>query len=161
MSDAIATTKPAAGAWVQNWVKQVRGDIAQAPAASPVSYVKETGSTVGEYTEGGVVGSLLGATHAKWGLDSPAGPVDGLIAGLGFLASVGLSGHYPGAAAHFRKIGAQAFTILAFRKGYEVVKHEPLMGGTSNGVQRMAAPGRGPGAQGEDPIELAAKGLDT
>ncbi len=157
-STAISAAKPS---WVQQFVARAHGEINKAPAATPISYVRETGSMLGEFTEGGVTGSLLGATLAMWGLDSKAGPVDGMLAGFGAIMSVALSGHFPGAAAHFRKVGAQAFTVLAFRKGYEVVKHEPLMGGMAPGVHRIAAPGGGPGVSKEDPIEVAARGLDA
>lgn len=129
-------------------------------AITPSSYLRESGSALLEYTEGGVTGSLLGAAHAKWGLDSPAGPVDGWIAGLGAALGVALSGHFPGAAAHIRGVAAKAFTVLAFRKGYEVVKHEPLPGGMRPGVTRIGAPGRGAGVTRADPIEEAARGLE-
>jgi hypothetical protein len=157
MSDAI--TKPETKSWVQQFVERARGEIQKAPPASATSYVRETGSTIGDYLEGGAVASLLGATHAKWGLDTKGGPIDGWLAGLGALASVGFSGHSPGLADHARRIGAQAFGIFAFRKAFEVVKHEPLAGGGSV-AQRVTIPGKGPGASGEDPIEVVAKGLD-
>jgi len=163
MSDAAAITKPAepssGPAWVKNFVARAHGEIKQAPAGTPVSYARTGGSTLLDFTEGGITGSLLGATHARWGLDSPVGPVDAWIAGFSALIGVAASGHYPGVAEHFRKVGTQAFTILAFRKSYEVVKHEPLMGG-SGGVQRISAPGKGPGVSTEDPIEAAAKRLE-
>jgi hypothetical protein len=157
MSDAI--TKPEKS-WVRQWIDQAKGSIQGAAPTSPVSYVRETGSTLSEYAEGGAVGALLGTAHAKWGLDTRGGPIDGWLAGLGFLTSIGLSGHHPVIAAHARKVGGQAFTVLAFRKGYEVVKHQALPGGTASTVQHVAAPaGKGPGIAGEDPIEKAARGI--
>lgn len=160
MSDIIKPPE-AKESWVQSFVKRARGEIQAAPAASPISYVREAGSTVGDLAEGGIVGSLLGATHGKWGLDSKAGPVDGWIAGLGAAASVLLSGHMPEVATHARKVATQAFTVLSFRKGYEVVKHEALAGGSASpGVQRIPAPGTGPGIHGEDPIVAVTKNLD-
>lgn len=144
--------------WVQQFVDRARGEIKAAPPASAVSYVRETGSTIGEYAEGGLVGSILGATHAKFGLDTKGGPIDGWISGLGAIAAVGLSGYWPNAAAHARKIGRDAFVILTFRKGYETVNHAPLPGGASSGVQRINLPGSSP-ASAVDPIEEAAKGL--
>jgi hypothetical protein len=159
MSDAIS--KPAeAKHWVQQFFEKARGDLAKAAPATPASYVRETGSAVGELLEGGAVGSLLGATHAKWGLDTAGGPIDGWIAGLGTLMSIGVSGHFPEVAVHLRKVGGQAFTVYSFRKGYEIVKHAPLAGGAASpNVQRVAVPGKGPGVHGEDPIEKVARDL--
>jgi hypothetical protein len=162
MSDIVKPPE-AKESWVQSFVKRARGEIQSAPASTPISYVREAGTTLGDFAEGGITGSLLGATHGKWGLDSKAGPVDAWIAGLGAAGSVLLSGISPGLAAHARKVGSQAFTVLSFRKGYEVVKHEPLAGGTSSpspGVQRIPAPGTGPGIAGEDTIVATAKNLD-
>ena len=158
MSDAITSQPEAKKSWVQNFVERARGEINKAPPAAPAAYMRETGSTVGEYAEGGIVGSLLGATHAKWGLDTKGGPIDGWIAGASAIASVGLSGHFPAFAARVRQVGSKAFTILSFRKSYEVVKHEPLPGG-GDAVQRIASPGTGPGIAGEDPIERVARRL--
>ena len=159
MADEIVKAAPQK-TWVEKFVEKARGEIQAAPPASAVSYVRETGSTLGEYAEGAVVGSALGAAHAKFGLDTPGGPIDGWFAGLGALLGVGLSGHFPELAAHLRRIGAQSATVFAFRKGYGLVKHEPLPGGTSSpGVQRITIPGKGPGVTGRDPIEVAAEGL--
>ena len=85
--------------------------------------------------------------------------IDAMIAGFSAILAVGASGHFPDIANHLRKIGAQAFTVFAFRKGYQAVKHEPLAGGTAPGVTRITLPGKGPGVTGEDPIEAVAKGL--
>ncbi len=156
MSDAITPKPEERKSWVQQWVDRAKGEIKAAPPTTPASYVRETGTTVGEYAEGGIVGSLLGAAHAKFGLDTSGGPVDGWIAGAGALGAIGLSGHMPLLAARLRRIGADAFTVLSFRKGYSLVKHEPFVGGGS-AVQRMAAPGSGIAV--EDPIERASKGL--
>ena len=161
MADETALAKPAPQpSWVERFVARARGEIQAAPPASAASYVRETGSVVGEFIEGGAVGSMLGATHAKWGLDSKNGPIDAMIAGFSAILAVGASGHFPDIANHLRKIGAQAFTVFAFRKGYQAVKHEPLAGGTAPGVTRITLPGKGPGVTGEDPIEAVAKGLD-
>jgi hypothetical protein len=56
-------------------------------------------------------------------------------------------------------VGAKAFTVLSFRKSYELVKHEPLGATTTARVQRVSLPGKGPGVAGEDPIEAAARAL--
>jgi hypothetical protein len=156
---ALTPAAPAKASWVQQFVARAHSEVTKAPPASPVSYVRETGSAVAEFTAGGITGSLLGATHAKWGLDTKKGPVDGWVAGLGAIASVALSGHMPDLSMYIRRVAAQAFTVLSFRKGYEVVKNEPLPGGTGGGVHRMAIPGRGPGVTKVDPIEAASEGL--
>jgi hypothetical protein len=159
MPDPIIKSEEKKPHWVQQFIDRAKGTIAQAPPASATSYVRETVSTAGEYTGGAVVGSLLGAAHAKWGLDTKGGPIDGWLAGLGGLLSVGLSGHLPQVAAYARKVGTNAVTVFTFRKSYETVKHEPLLGGVANGVQRIAAPGKGPGVHGEDPIVRLAQEL--
>lgn len=157
MSD-IVRSEPKS--WVQSFIERARGTIEKAAPGSPTSYVKETGSTAADYAVGGVTGALLGATHAKFGLDTKGGPIDGWLAGIGAIASIGLSGHSPKFAELARKAGSQAAGILSFRKSYAVVKHEPLAGGSGPSVQRIAAPaGKGPGIAGEDPIEKAARGL--
>jgi hypothetical protein len=157
MSDAIVT-KPKS--WVENFIERARGSIEKAPSGSAVSYVKETGTTAGDYAIGGATGALLGAAHAKFGLDTKGGPIDGWLAGIGALASIGLSGHFPRFAEIARKAGAQSVGILSFRKSYQTVKHEPLAGGSGPSVHRVTVPaGKGPGIAGEDPIEKAARGL--
>jgi hypothetical protein len=145
--------------WSQMFVDRAKQEIANAPPAPLASYVKESGSTFAEYAEGGVTGSLLGATHAQFGLDTRAGPVDGWLAAFGAIFGVAASGHFPALAARARGVGAKAFTVLSFRKSYELVKHEPLGATTTARVQRVSLPGKGPGVAGEDPIEAAARAL--
>lgn len=161
MSDIVpaVATPTERKSWVQSFVERARGEIQSAPPATPISYVREAGSTLGEFAASGAVGSLLGAAHAKWGLDSKGGPIDGWLAGGGAIASVLLSGHMPEIAAYARKLGERSFTVFSFRKGFEAVRHEPLAGGGAGGVTRIAVPGTGPGINGEDPIERVAKGL--
>jgi hypothetical protein len=124
-----------------------------------MAYVRETGTVLGDFAVASVVGSSLGAAHAKWGLDTPAGPLDGWVMGASAVASVVLSGYSPEVAAYARKIGTAAASVLTFRKSYEVVKHEPLPGGaklaSAARVQRIAAPG----TIADDPIERIAKAL--
>jgi hypothetical protein len=143
--------------WVDGFIERTRSTIASSPV-SPAAYANAGLTTLGTYVTAGVTGSLLGATHAKWGLDSPVGAVDGWLAAGAGLLSVAVSGHMPDVAAHARAIGSQAFTILAFRKGYEVIKHDGLEGASR--VRRIAAPGKGPGVATEDPIVAAARRLE-
>jgi hypothetical protein len=151
--------------WVQQFVDKAKGSVEKAPAATPLSYVRETGTVAGEYVSGGAIGALLGATHAKFGLDKGAVPIDGLLAAAGGLAGIALSGHMPEVAAMARRAGAQAFTVFTFRKSYELVAKGPLSGsgrGGSGGVTRIAAPNRGgSGVGSKDPIEVAASKLES
>lgn len=165
MTDAaITTTAPVAAApppkvsWVSQWIDRAKGDIAKAPPATAAAYMRETATTVGEYAEAGATGALLGAAHAKWGLDTAGGPIDGWIAAAAGLGSVLASGHMPKLAERARRLGADAFAVLSFRKGYGVVKHHPLAGGggADRGVERVAAP-KSTGTV--DAIEEAAKKL--
>lgn len=158
MTEAIqpAAPPPPPKSWVAQWIDRAKGEIQAAPPATAAGYMKNTASLVGEYAEGGAVGGLLGAAHAKWDLDTPGGPIDGWISGAAGLASVALSGHMPQLAERLRRVGADAFTVLAFRKGYSVVRHHPLAGRkTVVGVERIPAPA----SKGTDAIEEAAKKL--
>ena len=160
MSDAIVTAPPAPKSWVQTFVERAKGTIEKAEPKTAVSYVREAGSTAGDYAVEGIVGGLLGTAHAKFGLDSRVGPVDGLIAGFGALAAVGLSGYFPQAATYARKIGSSSFGIYSFRKSFGAIKHAPLAGANPNVTRVAATPTSGSQVAGEeDPIEKAAKGL--
>lgn len=155
MSDAIV--KPESKSWVQSFVERAHGTVAQAPVGSPVSYVREAGSTAGAMVEASIVGGTLGAAHAKFGLDSPIGAIDLWLAALGAAFGIGASKYSPFWAGVGRRMGQDAFATFTFRKAYELVKGQPLTGS----VQRVAAPkpGTGPGINGEDPIERAVRGL--
>jgi len=161
MSD-IVPAKKTAGAWVKEWVNDVHKAIAppEQPAAT-VSYTKSAGSTLAQYLGGATIGSLLGATHAKWGLETRFGDIDGWIAGLGALFSVGLSKWSPELAAAARKAGNDSWVIWTFRKGYQIVKHSPLEGGSA--PMHRSAPAASATMQGErgahkeDRIERAAR----
>lgn len=162
MSDAItkAAEQPVAPkTWIQQFVDRARESMVPVVPPSAATYGKGLAATFGEYAEGGVTGAVLGAAHAKWGLDTKGGPVDGWLAGAGALLSVGLVGHLPAVAEHARKVGSQAFTVYSFRKGFEAVKHEPYVQAMGKGVQRVAIPRTGPGAPHKDPIEEVAKDL--
>lgn len=131
MSDIVPAKK--AGAWVKEWVSDVHAAFKPPEqTATPVTFTKSAGSTLAHYVSGGTLGALLGATHAKWGLDTRYGQLDGWIAGLGALFSVGLAKHFPAAAALARKAGNDAWVVWTFRKGYDVVHHSPLEGGSSS-----------------------------
>jgi hypothetical protein len=159
LSDLAHSSK----SWVQTFVDRAKASVHSAPSASPLSYAREAGSVGAEYLSGGAIGALLGATHAKFGLDKGKFPIDGLLAAAGGLAGIALSGHMPEVAAMARRAGAQAFTIFTFRRSYELVAKGPLSfsGGGHGGVTRIAAPGKGPGVGSSDPIEKAASKLES
>jgi hypothetical protein len=149
--------------WVSQFVERARGAVREAPANHPLSYAKESASVLAEFAEGGAVGALLGAAHAKFGLDVGGVPVEGILAGVGALAGIGLSGHMPTLAAALRKGGAQAFTVLSFRKSYEMMKGPAAASTAQFGaerVERIAAPGTGPGVTSPDSILETAKKVD-
>ncbi len=153
--------RPEPRSWSQSFVDRAKQELASAPPVTAAVYITGAASTGVEYTEGAVVGGMLGATHAKFGLDGPMGPTDGWIAALGAILGVAASAHFPALAARARGVGAKAFTVLAFRKSFELVGGAPLASGTATpGVQRIALPGKGPGVAGEDPIEAAARALE-
>jgi hypothetical protein len=157
------TTMASAPSWSQTFLERAKAELTSAaPPVEAMQYVRETGSLAVDYTEGGLTGALLGTTHARYGLDSPYGPVDAWLAVLGAVFGVAASAHAPFLAARARGVGAKAFTILSFRKAYELIGHEPLAGGIAGGVRRMqiAAPDRGPGVTKVDPIEQAAEALE-
>jgi len=153
LSDSLATSK----SWVQQFVDRAKSAVEKAPGAHPLSYVRETGSAAGQYAMGGAIGALLGATHAKFGLDKGGMPIDGLVAAAGAIAGIALSGHAPGAAAMAIRGGSQAFAVFTFRKSFELVAKGPLAahGGSGDAV-RIGAPRRGK----EDPILKTAEKLD-
>jgi len=165
MSEAIEPVEKKS--WVQQFVARANSAVQTAAPREPLSYAREAGTAISEFATGGALGALLGATHARFGLDTRVGAIDAWAAGLGVLGGVALSGHLPQLAAAARKAGGQAFAIYTFRKSYGLVKREPLHGGTGapaaihgERVTRIAAPGQGPGVSAVDRIEAAAARLD-
>ncbi len=158
MSEEIVKAEPKKS-WIQEFVDKARAGVEKAEPKSPTSFVRETGGVVGGLFKSGLVGSLFGAAHAKWGLDTPAGPADGAIAGLGSLLGIALSQHFPEVASYCRETGRDAFTIFTFRKSFGLVSGAPLMGGGGATAPRMTAAGKGPGIAGEDPIIAKAAKL--
>src|SRR5580658_8169032 len=110
--------KPEAKSWSQMFLDRARAEMANAPPTAATAYLREAVSTGLEYVEGGIVGSMLGAAHAKFGLDGKAGPADGWLAAVGAVLGIALSGQLPQVAARARGVGSKAFTVLAFRRSY-------------------------------------------
>ena len=157
MSDAIVRHEPKS--WAQKFVDLAKGEIIKAPHATPATFAREAGSVAFEYVEGAITGGLLGTYHAQYGLDSKVGAVDGWLAGIGAILGVALAAHSPFWSARARGVGSKALTVLAFRRSFELVGHQPMPGGTAPGVKRIAAPGTGPGVTTQDRIEAVAKDL--
>ncbi len=159
MSDIVKAEPPKS--WVESFVARGLAGIKKAEPATPAAYVRETGSVLANYAGAGIVGGILGAAHARFGLDTRVGPLDGWAAAAGAFFAVALSGVAPSYAATAGRLGAYSFNTLTFRKSYELVKHEPFGGGGSfSGEVRRSAPGKGPGVSKHDRIEEVAKGLN-
>lgn len=119
--------------------------IGHASAGSPLGVVRETGHMVGAMAVGGAIGALLGVGHARFGLDTPGGPVDGWVAGLSALASIVLGGMgHQTAAGYARAAANDAFVVLSFRKSFEFM-HGGGGGMRTGGIVRI--PGGGGNAR--------------
>lgn len=158
MADGSVPVVAQPKSWVTRLVEGATGGIQQAPAKTPLSYVREAGSLTGRFVQAGGVGALLGAAHAKFGLDTKAGPVDGWAAALGWIFGIGLSGHYPWLAQRLADGGTQALTVLSFRKAFGLVGGQGMTPGGAQaplpGIPFSPAAAR---FSGEDPIITAAK----
>jgi len=137
VSDEVAKPK----SWVQEFVTRAQGHAAVGPSERTLqAYAREAGSTLGEYATSGLLGLLLGAAHAKVGLDKAGVPIDGVLAAAGAIGAVALSGHYPRAAACARAGGSFALGFLAARKSYSFFGggQGQLQQGESNGVSLLS-----------------------
>lgn len=142
--------------WASMMIDRTKAEMANAPSVPLATYARAAGSVVVGHIEGAVVGSMLGAMHGKFGLDTPAGPIDGWLAAAGGVAGVALAGIMPEVAGHAATMGGQAFAVFTFRRVAELANHGPLQGG---GVQRIAAAPSKAAAIAGDPIEAVARGL--
>lgn len=118
--------------------------------------------------EGAVTGGVLAFAHAelpRGGLDRQIGkhviPLDGVVAGAGFLGSWLTAGHE--VSGDFRNTAVSALTVLAFRKMFAFAAQQKLhSGGAVGGSFGPAAAGapRPLAAHGdEDPIVRFARGM--
>lgn len=154
MSDAI-TKKDS---WITQFVHRAMQGVDKAQPKSALTHVAHAGAVTASYMQGGALGALLGATHAKFGLDSMGFPLDGAMAGVGAIASVALLTVAPQWSAWALRRGEDAFAIFTFRKGYELVHGSELPSGSER-VTRIAKPGTRATPR-EDPIEAVARGLE-
>lgn len=154
MSEALATRN-----WIQQFVEKASGAVEKAPAATPLGYVKAAGSVAGGVATGGALAALLGAAHARFGLDIAGVPVDGTLGGLAALAAIGLQAKSPQAAVLAERSAITFSSIFLFRKTAGWMGKPVEGGGGSGAVTRIPAPGKGPGIAGEDPIVKEAEKL--
>jgi hypothetical protein len=153
---ATTAIVPVKKTWVDDFMAKARGAgtaVADATPRSIKSVGRSVGSVAAEVGEGAVLGSLIGAARATFGVDaSPA------VMGLGMAAAVLLGESHPLVAEVASRGAGQAAAIMADRRV------EKFMGGGSSSSE---APPRGlrpigvGGAKmnGEDPIVAKAKAL--
>ncbi len=160
---------------LRTWLERSTGrDLTPGTAAEmATSAVYELGRNIRQSGEGGLMGFGLGALHAKLktGLDVKGVPVDGVVGAGGSLLSVIASAMGAGEIApELRNLGATGFTVLGFRKGYDVVaeiqlRNGGVVGGTFGPSQKAKVHGEfgDMGTEdsdiGEDPIAVAARAL--
>jgi hypothetical protein len=130
----------------------------------------ESGQMLRQGAESLVTGGLLALIHVeapRGGLDQMRGklPIDGAVAGLGFVGSWLTAGHESGVSNDLRNTASAALSILAFRKAFAFAAEKKLHSGGaiggSFGPTAMGAPrplGMH-GDPGEDPIVRAARHL--
>lgn len=159
MSDQIVKAPavvPVKKTWVDDFMAKARGAgtaVADATPRSIKSVGRSVGSVVAEVGEGTLLGGLIGATRATFGVDaSPA------VMGVMSLAAVFLGDSHPTVAEVASRGAGQAAAIMADRRT------EKFMGGGGSpeaprGLRPIGA-GAGRGnvkVNGEDPILAKAK----
>lgn len=83
-----------------------------------VSHAREGFQVVRSAGEAAIIGGLLGYIDAEHGLDygNKKIPIDGVISGLGFAASVFFANDPSGLSRDMQNIGSDALAILTYRK---------------------------------------------
>lgn len=104
--------------WAQRFVDNAVGSIQAAKPADAIGYLKSAGSVTGNVLQGGTVGLLLGAAHARWGLDTSGGPVDGWLTGIGWAGAVALSQVAPWWSSRFEHLAEVSAGIWGFRNSF-------------------------------------------
>lgn len=139
---------------IARWVDNVTGGVLSAYAGFPKS--GDTGENVGVVDvikadgEGAMVGGLLGALNAQFGLDmfGKKVPSDLVLSVLTGVGSVGRS------STDLRNISVSAMSVFAFRKTDALVR--ALSQSTATAGATVAGE---PAIGGEDPIAVAARNL--
>ena len=120
MADLVKSDKPS---MISSWYARLTG--AETGLARASQGVHETGLAVRQVGESVLVGAVLGVVDGKGGLDKRIGnrtiPIDGVVAGVGILGSLGAIAMGHGDVANdFRNAGTSAATVYAFRKAREL-----------------------------------------
>ena len=165
MADApivkTATTAivPVKKTWVDDFMAKARGAgtaVADATPSSMKSVGRSVGSVVAEVGEGAVLGGLIGAARATFGVDaSPA------VMGIGMAAAVFLGDSHPMVAEVASRGAGQAAAIMADRRAEKLLGGGGSGGGGSIEAPRGLRPIGAGGAKmnGEDPVVAKAKAL--
>jgi len=120
MADLVKSEKPS---MIRSWYERLTGAETGLTRAS--EGVHETGLAIRQVGESVLVGAALGVIDGKGGLDKRIGnrtvPIDGVLAGVGILGSLGAIAMGHGDVAHdFRNAGTSAATVYAFRKARDL-----------------------------------------
>jgi hypothetical protein len=154
---ATTAIVPVKKTWVDDFMAKARGAgtvVADATPSSLKTVGRSVGSVVAEVGEGAVLGGLIGAARATFGVDaSPA------VMGIGMAAAVFLGESHPMVAEVASRGAGQAAAIMADRRAEKLLGG----GGSSSEVSTQGLrPIGGAGAlraNGEDPIVAKAKAL--
>lgn len=131
---------------IRKWYEGITGGISGIQGVG--KHITEGGHVIRQSGEAMITGVALGLLDAEKGLDIGGIPVDGVIAGLGFVGSIAFAHDPYGICADMRNIGSDALSILLYRKAKawrEKGKTTPVS--TAHGDM------------GDDPIVSAAKDL--
>ena len=126
-------------------------------------HVEASGHLIRSSTESLLVGGVLGAAHAEFGLDHLV-PMDLVLSLLAMGASVGLS--KSDVSSDFRIMGASALSVFSFRMGYKLMAEKAIAKGKQPagvfvGASKMSGESDwgADSDMGADALVEAAKGL--
>lgn len=123
----------------------------EAGMSKTVAYGREGVQVFRQGSESLLTGLGLGWLSGERGsLDTPLGPIDGWVAGLGFAAAVAMAGNPDGISQDARNVASNALAILAFRK--MEARKKASATSSVHGEEEKTNPG-------EDPILAYAKNL--
>ena len=131
---------------IRTWYDKITGGVGSIDRLG--GHVREGGHVIRQGGEAAFVGATLGLIDAeRGGLDVGKVPIDGIVAALGFGASIYMAHDPYGICADMRNIGSNALTVLTYRK----TKAWRL---TAKGATSTTAHG-----ESDDPIAIAASEL--
>jgi len=144
------------------WYRQAMGTASDAGLKAGLSrkHVESAGHGIRQYAESLLTGAVLGAVQAEGvtGLDVKGAPLDGILAGAGFVGSIMLADDENGLGHDARNVGASALSIFTFRKT-EALLHEKKKLATMAGEGGEGDEKVDLGADEDDPIVAAARQL--